>query len=373
MSSLFFILGAPDAEMSAIEELLRQLQIPYALAASGPGQRIGSGQIPSGYLAGEGPYWMNAEGAFFVKLPEMPLVSVEVPGGVPDAIVVDHHDDHPLASARPEEAIPASSLGQVIRLLASKGVGLSPLGWEQVEAIGADQEPGEWIFDGDADSGFGFGDEEDPEEVGYGEWLIFVEPELALRVPDEIVAICAADHCLAAAFAGSVPGVAPETVQRIHCEAARARFAPSLTIEQYMAEVDGAIGELRAAQPILELDPEGRVRDLRALPVDGPLIAATGERYPSRFPHGPVAGALAGLGYVVRIERGREAAIPALRMGGCGIGSAPGAEPIARFLGGPDRTDGWAVRVAGAIAKTPPAEDAVYGVAERGYAGATLK
>lgn len=233
--SLFFILGAPDIEMSIIEELLRQLKIPYAYAVSWAGKersRIRPGQIPHGWSAciPEGAHVVTVEVPRGLHAPLPPAKEGWYPSGTETAIVVDHHDDHPLARAQPEGAIPASSLGQVISLLAREGVDLSPLGWEEESALGAQLDAGELrntLESGDfqepiddllVDEGEMGEEPSPPEEWGY--WAVAIGPESVLRIPDDLAAIAAADHCLAAAFAGVVPGVAPETVKRVICEAA---------------------------------------------------------------------------------------------------------------------------------------------------------
>lgn len=282
----FFILGAPDAEMSAIETALANHGISYAYATNGD-TRVRPGQRADGTSA---PIPDGAE-----------VVAVEVAGpwGSPQ---VDHHEGHPLASAPPSEYWEASSIGQVFRLL-----GICPS-----------------LVD---------------------------------------LATAAADHCLAAAFAGQCPGVdlTPGSAQYQHIVyERRGVFAPGMSLEEFDGYLQRAAATLRAAPPELTLDPSGNVRSLLHLPCDGPAASGTGEIYPSDAMFLPLVASMVGLGYVAPIIRadGRRA----LRMGGCGIGTAAGPEPITRFK--------EFALAHGAIDGAAP--DNIYAVPARGFAGAVL-
>lgn len=229
------------------------------------------------------------------------VVAVEVAGpwGSPQ---VDHHEGHPLASAPPSEYWEASSIGQVFRLLN------------------------------------------------------------IIPTPSDL-ATAAADHCLAAAFAGQCPGVdlTPGSWQYQHIVyERRGVFAPGMSLEEFDGYLQRAAATLRAAPAELELDPNGNVRSLLHLPCDGPAASGTGEIYPSDAMFLPLVASMVGLGYVAPIIRadGRRA----LRMGGCGIGTAAGPEPITRFKA-------FALSK-GAIDGAAP--DNIYAVPARGFAGAVL-
>lgn len=296
--SRVWVLGADDAEMSAIEELLRAHDETVYFAYRGldrvrPGQQAEGAAKRFGEFVPEGLLGRSRYGV------AVNAVEVHGPWGVP---LVDHHGDDPRASYPPERFWEASSLGQVCILLG-------------------------------------------------------VEPT------DKLLALAAADHCLAAAWAGRCPGVTQETLAEHHLEAARLRFAPHLTPEEYLAEVLAAVKVLQAAEPALDLDPDGCVGDLTSLTDLGPIVPATGERYPEAFPHGPVVGALAGRGYITVIRRadGRSA----YRLGGCGEGGLPGPEPVQRWL------DGAAV-ARGCLDQQGPGADGIYGSPARGFGGGTI-
>jgi hypothetical protein len=223
--------------------------------------------------------------------------------------VCDHHGDRPEASWPPERSWEASSLGQV---------------WRRLH--------------GDA------------------------EPPIDLR------AVAALDHNLPAAWRGRA-GVPAELAQRALLERTRAIFAPGLSLDEFEAAIRLALETLEEAPPALELCGAGLVGDLRDLPIDGPVVEATGEQYPSAFQFGPTVGAIAGRGYVVTIRRGITDTSPgalALRVGGCGLGSAPGPEPIERWLAGVGEQYGcWG--------PAAPRPDNLYGSPARGFAGGTLR
>lgn len=331
MSDLIFILGSDDAEMRAIEGLLEGLRLP-CYYAMGPRGRVRPGEVATGPILDT----------------DSEIVAIEVGGPWGDPII-DHHGERPEASAPPAEFLRASSIGQVITLLARGGCDLGLLGWE----------PRQWPAAMTAWSGHMAIDELHPSQ---GQWLVY-GPNTQWVIPPEIAAVAAADHCLAAAMQGRCPGAHPDVVAQVHVEHARMTYAPDRSAEEYRAEVEQTIATLKAAPACEALDPEGNVADLTHLEIDGPVVGATGEQYPSKAQHLPVAAALAGRGYVVRIRR-RDGRL-AMRVGGCGDGSIPGAAPIQR----------WLNRVGEAFGCAPvdaPRPDNLYGFPARGMGGGTL-
>lgn len=218
--------------------------------------------------------------------------------------VYDHHGERDEARWPPERAWEASSLGQV---------------WEALS-------PGE-------------------------------EP------PQELRTIAALDHCLAAACAGLVPGVPMEVAREAALDGAFRTFASGLTRTEFDAAIETSRQTLLQADGDERLCPQGMVADLTHLPIDGPVVAATGEQYPSAFQFGPAVGSIFQRGYIARIRR-RDGLI-AIRIGGCGTGTAPGEAPIRRWLDGVGQLYGCF----GPDAARP---NNLYGSPERGFAGGTL-
>lgn len=144
-TNYYFILGAADPEMTAIEDVLRQKNASFGYATAG-GRRVHSGNA----YAADGIEDKSSpnSGPFVFVDKEIVFVECKV-RGVNAALVVDHHaEGHPGFNLPPVDFWFASSIGQVCRLL--------------------DVQPSE--------------------ELWY---------------------IAAADHCLAAAYHGLCPGVDP--------------------------------------------------------------------------------------------------------------------------------------------------------------------
>lgn len=337
---MMWILGADDSEMRAIEVLLRKAgqSFIYAMATDRGGniQRVAPGQVATGpAIDGD-------------------VVAVEVAGpwGQP---AVDHHGEHERASWGPDRFLSASSIGQVIERLATLGAipdgGLldltAPRPWARYRITG--ERPEQWAQAGEFYlSGDG--------------WAVSLGGGWYAHVPTELVFEAAADHCLAAAFAGKCPGISPHRDGPFWgyvVDARRTTFAPGLDGAAFSATIATALHTLRNAAPS-SLSPH--VRDLRHLPIDGPIVAATGEQHPSLFQFGPLVGSMAGLGYVVHVRK-RDGSL-ALRGGGCGTGTPAGEEPVRIFLSDPSAFGCGPIE--------PPGADASYGSPARGFFGGTL-
>jgi hypothetical protein len=206
-----WILGAPDPEMAAIEVLLREAGQAVLYAADQTGRRV----IPSTAYEAVGVVG---------DLPSGEIVLVECGGPALDALRVvarcDHHrPGDPGYGRGPEDFLAASSVGQVIVALGAAG--RLPAEWpgetreEAARRLGCDP----WISTGAALA---------PGEIWFRPgpkpyWVVGCRADGrypharyvwgpgegvgALRVPDHICLTAAADHCLAAAYAGRCPGV----------------------------------------------------------------------------------------------------------------------------------------------------------------------
>lgn len=324
-----WILGADDAEMRAIESLLRECGQRVHYACDRSGQRVRPGM--DGYDA---------------IVTGDPVIAVEVAGpwGQPQ---IDHHGSHERASWGPDRFLAASSIGQVIERLAAMGV--LPASWSTGHgalAEGLHQHP----------------------ELG-GLWCVGARFGYADVIPAALVFEAAADHCPAAAIAGLCPGVDPGAFAPFLAESKRQMYFPGMSAEDFARELATSRATLLAAPPCLALCPPvdqgnepGVMRDLRHLEPGTVPAAGSGECYPAEFLVGIVAAIFEGIGFVCRIRRadGRLA----LRSNGHGQGTAAGTWPAEVFLADPSAF--------GCGPRLPPGPNASYGSPVRGYFGGTL-
>jgi hypothetical protein len=206
--------------------------------------------------------------------------------------------------------------------------------------------------------------------------------DAAREIPTDLVLAAAADHCLAAAYAGQCPGVDPISLGewRIDCRAAqRERSDECVPPRDYRAEIVADLeraNELLTAATMLalvcQLGPDGDwVRGTARLgaPVTGRrcshhggVRAAPGLWWANRVliadlrgqhvPELPEAACSLGVAYLATVtdSDGRTKVV----LGGCGDGTVPGTAPVEAFLGG------WA-QEQGLVD--------LYGDAVRGFAG----
>lgn len=351
--SIIWILGADDAEMMAIEALLRECSqdVVYAAVSTGilghrpdaeyVAEYAGQGWRP--VRPGEAGSDLGLEVVARGKRRVRPLpcvgshawvsgmLAIEVAGpwGEP---AIDHHGTAERASWGPDRFLQASSLGQVIERLAR--MGRIPLSWPRTSAdVGEEYEVafvgGQWVVCAEEFGPLDRGPDEDGPRYNVA------------VIPTALVFTAAADHCLSAAANGACPGIDPVAFRAAIIRSTDVGGADAaLSPEDRIAAVERAMVTLRAAPPAFDLLGEpgislwraealpdgdvywssdhtsrvGRqsnfsVRDLTALPVDGPIAAMpdghTAEQFPAAFPFGPVAASLTGLGYLVRGRRWR--------------------------------------------------------------------
>lgn len=289
MRHRLWVLGAPDPEMEAIEGLLRQCGEEIIYATDEGGRRVHPGN------------------AYRCPVPEVPegstVYAVECIDTLPDGWVrIDHHRPGDPGYGRPPvEFMPASSIGQVIAVLATMRTwceetpdGKTYYPWEiPIQKAGWRTLPGGCHHDHDESWGieeigeytvYSYGDvsgdvlvKEMVEEGGYYHvppvgWVYVASRgshELgwsvdAIVIPERFVLCAAADHCLASAYRGECPGVDPDALMRWRAES-RARFQRR-SVEDVLADVERARAALREA-PVVSLAEGIYARDLR-----GPAI-----------------------------------------------------------------------------------------------------
>ena len=255
-----WILGASDPEMELIEELLREAGEQVRYAAIGDRRIIHDqayrmdpiseplpwgGQVILVECDHSSPWPLDA------KDEAMPYRLIQR-NGVHDEDAtdedylriyrVDHHrPGDPGYGRPPSEFMPASSVGQVIELLALYG--LLPADWRRA----------------DFRTGYGPGGSLYLERGAKAKWAVVeFNPEddvwsWVTYVPDTFVLAAAADHCLAAAYRGECPGVDPDKLMswRIRTRAAH-QGRPEADVRK---DVERAREILRRA-PRIKLDPQ---------------------------------------------------------------------------------------------------------------------
>lgn len=183
------------------------------------------------------------------------------------------------------------------------------------------------------DPGFGAGPDRywEASSIGQACSILGVEPTPGLRM------VAAADHCLAAAYAGLCDGVSPVALARWRAES-RAAFQHR-PVAAVLADIEAA-GAIIEAAPFVAIGPS-LVRDLRGKGI---------------IPELPEA--LVQLGEVVVADAPPDHARPGdakMVIQGAGAGTTAGTAPIAAFLGGWAAGEGYVDQ---------------YGDPARGFAGA---
>ncbi len=239
LADMLFVLGAGDPEMEAIEGLLKARGLNFVYAQAN-GRRVHPGNAyGSDPIAHDGP---------------VALVECQPRGGIEGAIFVDHHrPGDPGYGLPPDRFLEASSIGQVFCLLHT------PDGMEML--------PPSFKAPGDP-TGVAFTrreevDEETGEattvdltaEVTADRWVLVgaYQPDpqdtateyFEVAVPEDVLLVAAADHCLAHAYRGKCPGVDPDALMTWRITS-RAKFQ-GRDPEEVMADVGRARERLRDA------------------------------------------------------------------------------------------------------------------------------
>ena len=306
-----FVLGSRDAEMDWIAGALRAAGIEYRWGARvDPNLPLGFRPVAPGETANALLQTLTAGGLSLFGLELSGFIGVEVALNNGDGRiippVIDHHaPGDPRTEAPPEWAWLASSAGQIAYILTHIG-------------------------------------------------------QMTLRGRVEAVLVGESDHNLPAFCRGQ--GFTPADLARHYALLTRwAAFGDGLTFEEFTAAVDQAVSTLNEAAG-LRGEREGGaytpVADLRTLPIDGPVVKATGEQYPAAAQFLPVAASISGIGYLVHIRR-RDGKL-ALRIGGL-----PPGHLILRYFA--EHPDGF-----GCLPADAPRPDNAYAFPARGMGGGTL-
>lgn len=337
------VCGPDDPEMRAIERVASLAGVPIIAAFAG-GRRV----TPGTAYGFDAPLDVS-EGDLLVEC-------APADGQLHGATRADHHrPGDPGYGLGPGDFMRASSLGQVIAALALRLALAIRERWDQTGQphegwdVGLSGEPTGWHQD-------------------HGRWAYAFAPSwLAVYPPAELVMVAAADHCLAAAYAGRCPGVEPDALLEWRLTAPGSphmsepdgkggrRAVPPEIVRERAAEAKrlllAAPIEPELSQPVKRGEDGGtewtrfcpEVRDLRRLGV-----GVVG------LPFNDVASRL-GVAYVLEVREGGPDGPLKVNLGGCGEGSVPGIVSMAYWT---------------AWARAQGYEGKVYGDAARGYAGA---
>lgn len=318
-----WVLGAPDPEMSAIETILMESgeNITYAIIDGGDGRfrRVNPGEAYSSSVTINGALEESLCSGLQVELIECNLPGCVRQGG--EVRRYDHHRQGDRGHGKPpDEFLEASSLGQVVLRL--HGLRLLPWPIASQGILGAGVPTDRF--------------------VEAGGWML-TDGLNEYQIPPELVVVAAADHCLAAAYAGRCPGVDRKLLEAVRVQqlCAPAPGRGRRTEEEVRDSLDLA-GRVLADYDLPSVMIGGKVvRDLRGLtpPVDLPEAAC-----------------MDGLAYLAT-PPSREGERRKVVLGGCGAGTVPGTSPVEAFLGG------WA---------TSQGLCNPYGDPARGFAGAYL-
>lgn len=272
LSSLTFVLGASDPEMVAIEEIVRAsgAEIFYAGIEdprTGCIRRVTPGEA---YRVDE--FLAPATGQYVPPPAPEGAIWVECGPAPEGAVVCDHHRPGDAGFERgPEDFLAASSIGQVILMLAKAGVRIethapgSVSSWASDDSdrsggraishpAGCEPKDAQTSFDPE---GYVLWPER-PSWIGdrgtAAEWrLVIIDPadtnppekagRLSWPVPEEILLVAAGDHCPGLAYRGMCPGVDPDALMR-HRVAVKAAFQgrPEAAV---MVDVKSAVEEIR--------------------------------------------------------------------------------------------------------------------------------
>jgi len=293
MSGRLWILGADDPEMQRIEELLRSRGEDIAYARADGGRRIYPSEAYSLPTIDLGAWGERPSEIIFVECAAQ-VIDTSLWHGMSDEhdvpiVYIDHHrPGDPGHGMPPEDFMSASSVGQVYaHLLAppSRVVAGTRARFRH------EHEDGWSVY---ADIYIDARDDDDAPRV-----------TVRVRIPHATVLAAAADHCLAAAYAGQCPGVDPDELREWRV-LTRAEYQHR-AVEALQADIDAAMDVLRQSPQMAD-----GVFDLRGR---------------GRVPELPEAACILGVGYLAEVEEqsGRHKIV---------VGGAAPADFIGAFLRG---------------------------------------
>jgi hypothetical protein len=264
-----WILGASDPEMNAIEKLLAECGQTFGFAVDNQGKLVHPGnayEAAGVFLGGD----LTAGTRVLLAAPRVVLVECGGPAlkrleDSWEVIRCDHHrSGDPGYRVTPDKFLPASSIGQVISRLARDG--LLPPSWPRETTFFVDHGTFQLTPDG---------------------WAVGYPPHKVVHIPENLVMVAAADHCLGAAYAGLCPGIDPVALGRVRA-ADRASFQ-GRPVEDVYADIEATTEALRDAPRIRLESSEGTIQiaDMRRA-VPWPELPEAGTRLGVAYISGPL-------------------------------------------------------------------------------------
>jgi hypothetical protein len=253
-----YVLGASDPEMALIEDVLTRAESLWTRAVLASGKAV-SPASAYGFPYGGEPL---TDAIVFVECaPDEESKARLQEAGVTIRTIDHHRPGDPGYGKPPAEYLWASSIGQVVRSLTH----------HQRILLGARPQSLQSVEDADIAVHIPCDDHVD---------------SFPFALSREIRYAAAADHCLAAAYAGYCPGVHPDALMRWRVNS-RAGFQ-GRSAQEIMHDVEDAIRELQEA-----------VRSGRAVTVAGVTVADMRNR---TFPELPEAAARLGQPFLARVQ-----------------------------------------------------------------------
>lgn len=250
MKNRIWILGAADHEMDAIKSLLIECGERFAYATIA-GRRVTAGEA---YRA-DCPTELG-DTVYRVECAWGDCVSASV-------ATIDHHEPgHPGYGVPASDFLRGSSVGQVISELAR--LDALPEEWGD-RWLGHDpSEIGGLAFD-ECDQRWGIRAREADVESLCGHECCGYFAYAAVCIPTDLILTAAADHCLAAAYAGQCPGVTREALLAFRAREKAAfisRKKPGINEETVRADIERAIAAIQSA-PTVSLSGSVTAVDMR--------------------------------------------------------------------------------------------------------------
>lgn len=259
-SNRVWILGAPDPETAAIEQLLRECGERVEYATESSGERVSPRTAYTDETAARNGALVEryTDGDFDATHgPDSPVqvyvVECAAPVGQDGGLAVqyghqriDHHRPGDRGFGHgPNDFLAASSLGQVITELGRLGL----LGFDQAEAP-TEHPDFLWCWRPTSRT-------DDPDYAPltelFGRWTVRSASGLLLEVPHALVVAAACDHCLGHAWAGRCPGVTRDDVRGYRARTAATRPTDPVDPDEYHRRFGAAITEVTHA-PTLQID-----------------------------------------------------------------------------------------------------------------------
>jgi hypothetical protein len=225
----YFLVGAGDPEMEAIKTILTSNNMLWGQAVNSNGQPVRPFEAYKACLPNDMP--ASIQSVILVECELAENEKAKLPQKARIAAICDHHaPGHPGYGRTPIEFMPASSIGQVLILMAQQG-------WLQKLDDHCKFEPKHEI---NADTDFVFAPDPRAYDPDVCCWQLAGVP-----IPETIVFAAAADHCLHAAYRGECPGVDPDALMRWRAET-RAAFQKR-PVDDILRDVEAARKALRNA------------------------------------------------------------------------------------------------------------------------------